>query len=115
MTQLQTKNDYIKLFQAALEQAGRERTTLTTYLDSQVKKFDQLIECISQENFWQKFPEILGVDAKLMLLTELVPFEDFTNEEIIRIVENAYRDYFKELCGYDLKTKDKPSIIFHVI
>ncbi|MGX7197308.1 DUF7006 family protein [Enterococcus olivae] len=115
MTQLKTKNDYINQFQVALDQSGSDRTTLKTYLDSQVQKFDQLIEGISQENFWQVFPEILGVDAKLTLLTELMPFEDFSNEEIIRIVENDYKDYFKELCGYDLKMKDKPSIIFHII
>ncbi|MBO1123627.1 hypothetical protein FQS88_17410 [Enterococcus casseliflavus] len=114
MMQLKTKDDYIKQFQTAIDQAEPERTTLTTYLDGQVEKLDQLIESISQETFWQTFPEILGIDAKLMLLTELMPFEDFSNEEIIRIVENDYRDYFKELCGYDLKMKDKPSIIFHL-
>ena len=80
MTQLNTKKDYIKQFQEALDQAGSERTTLTTYLDSQFKQLDQLIECISQETFWQVFPEILGVDSKLNLLTELMPFEDFSNE-----------------------------------
>lgn len=115
MMQLKTKDDYIKQFQTAIDQAELERTTLTMYLDDQVEKLDQLIESISQETFWQTFREILGIDAKLMLLTELMPFEDFSNEEIIRIVENDYRDYFKELCGYDLKMKDKPSIIFHVV
>lgn len=115
MNQLKTKTDYIKQFQEALAQAEPERTTLAAYLDSQVKKLDQLIEGISQETFWQVFPEILGIDAKLTLLTELIPFEDFSNEEIIRIVENDYRDYFKELCGYNLKMKDMPSIIFNVL
>lgn len=115
MIQLKTMNDYIKQFQAALDQAGPERTTLAVYLDSQVQKLDQLIEGISQETFWQVFPKIMGIDAKLSLLTELMPFEDFSNEEIIRIVENDYQDYSKELCGYDQKMKDKPSIIFHVV
>ncbi|OTO08298.1 hypothetical protein A5882_003770 [Enterococcus sp. 4E1_DIV0656] len=115
MTQLKTKNDYIKPFQSAFDQAGSERITLTAYLDSQIQKLDQLIEGISQENFWQILPEILGVDAKFMLLTELIQFEDFSNEEIIRIVECDYRDYFKELCGYDLKSKDKHSMIFNII
>ena len=115
MNQLKTKTGYIKQFQEALAQAEPERTTLAAYLDSQVKKLDQLIEGISQETFWQVFPNILGIDAKLTLLTELMPFEDFSNEEIVRIVENDYKDYFKELCGYDLKMKDKPSMIFHVV
>lgn len=115
MTQLKTKSDYINQFQSALDQAGPERKNLTAFLDRQVQKFDQLIESISQETFWQVFPEILGIDAKLTLVTELIPFEDFSNEEIIRIVENDYRDYFKELCGYNLKMKDMPSIIFNVL
>ncbi|MBO1123597.1 hypothetical protein FQS88_17240 [Enterococcus casseliflavus] len=115
MMQLKTKDDYIKQFQTAIDQAEPERITLTTYLDSQVEKLDQLIESISQEIFWETFPEILGIDAKLTLLTELMPFEDFSNEEIIRIVENDYQDYFKELCGYDLRMKNKPSIIFHIV
>ncbi|MEC5340941.1 hypothetical protein NGC82_16615 [Enterococcus casseliflavus] len=115
MTQLKTKNDYIKQFQVALDQVKSERTILTTYLDSQVQKLDQLIESISQETFWQVFPKVLGIDAKLTLLTELIVFDDFSNEEIIRIVENDYQDYFKELCGFDLKMKDKPSMIFHIV
>lgn len=114
MTQYKTRNDYIKQFQVILDQAESERTTLSTYLDSQVLKLDQRIESISQETFWQIFPEILGIDAKLTLMIELMPFEDLSNEEIIRIVENDYRDYFKELCGYDLKMETNPSIIFHV-
>lgn len=115
MRRLNTKNEYIKQFQAALEQAEPGRTLLTIYLNNQVNKLDRLIENISKETFWQVFPEILGVDAKLSLLTELMPIEDFSNKEIIRFVENDYQDYFKELCGYDLKMKDKPSMIFHLV
>ena len=114
MTHLKTKNDYIKQFQSALDQAGADRSTLKTYLDSQIQKLDQLIDSISQETFWQVFPEILGVDAKLSIMIELILFEDFSNKDIIRITESDYKDYFKELCGYDLKMRDKPSIIFHV-
>ncbi|WP_258185876.1 DUF7006 family protein [Enterococcus sp. PF-3] len=112
---LESKNEYIRQFKAALDKEGSERLTLMTYLNSQFQKLDHLIEAISQETFWQVFPEILGVDAKLTLLTELISFEDFSNEEIIRIVENDYQVYFKELCGYDLKMKEKPSIIFHIL
>ncbi|AUJ87108.1 DUF7006 family protein [Enterococcus sp. CR-Ec1] len=115
MTKLKTKNEYREQFQMALDQAGKERIMLTAYLDMQFQKLNQLIESISQESFWQVFPEILGVDAKLTLLTELIPFDDFSNEEIIRIIENDYPNYFKELCGYDLKMKDKPSMIFSVL
>lgn len=115
MTKLKTKDDYIEQFQVALEQVGLERPTLKTYLSMQFQKLDHLIESISQDTFWHTFPEILGVDAKLTLLTELILFEDFSSEEIIQITENDYKYYFKELCGYDLKMKDKPSMIFRVV
>lgn len=115
MTKLKTKNEYREQFLMALDQAGKERIMLTAYLDMQFQKLNQLIESISQETFWQVFPEILGIDAKLTLLTEMIPYDDFSNEEIIRIIEKDYPNYFKELCGYDLKMKDKPSMIFSVL
>lgn len=102
-------------FQESVDKAGQERIVLKIYLNKQFQKLNQLIETISTETFWQVFPEILGIDAKLTLLTELIPFDDFSNEEIIRIVENDYQDYFKELCGYDLKMKDKYSMIFNLV
>ncbi|MFR0814110.1 DUF7006 family protein [Enterococcus casseliflavus] len=105
---------YKNNFKEKIQLTGKERDPLYEYLNTQLGKLDQLIVAISKENFWDVFPEILGVDAKLSILTELAPFGDFSNEEIIRIIENDYKDYFKELCGYDLKMKDKPSIIFHI-
>lgn len=105
---------YKNNFKEKIQLTGKERDPLYEYLNAQLGKLDQLIVAISKENFWDVFSEILGVDAKLSILTELAPFGDFSNEEIIRIIENDYKDYFKELCGYDLKMKDKPSIIFHI-
>lgn len=65
-------------------------------------------------HFGMFFLKYLGIDAKLTLLIELVSFENFSNKDIIRIVEDDYKNYFKELCGYDLKIKPKPSMIFNV-
>lgn len=110
-----TKKDYMKEFQTTLAQEGEEREALKAYLDKQSQKLDQLTAAISQETFWQIFPEILGIDAKLNILTELIPYDDFTNDEIIRIIESDYQNYFKELSGYDLKMKTKPSLIFNVV
>lgn len=114
MAQLTTKNDYMEQFETVLSYLGQERNELSSYMNTQFQQLNQFIEGVSKENFWQVFPKILGIDAKLTLLTELIPFEDFTNKEIIQMIEHDYRDYFKELCGYDLKMKDKPSIIFHL-
>ncbi|AYJ46804.1 MULTISPECIES: DUF7006 family protein [Enterococcus] len=110
-----TNKEYMNQFQQSVDKAGQERIVLKIYLNKQFQKLNQLIETISNETFWQVFPEILGIDAKLTLLTEMISFDDFSNEEIIRIVENDYQDYFKELCGYDLKMKDKYSMIFNLV
>ncbi len=70
-----------------------------TYLDSQVEKLDQLIEGISHETFWQVFPKILGIDAKLTLLTELMPFEDFSNEETSGLLRMIIEIILKSCVG----------------
>ena len=114
MTPLFTKESYVHHFEEVIAQAGEERTALTDYVRTQVEMLTQLIETMTQETFWEHLPEILGIDAKLNLLTELLIFEDFPNEEILRIVETDYRSYFKELCGYSLTETPKPSMIFTI-
>ncbi|WP_429972336.1 DUF7006 family protein [Enterococcus sp. AZ015] len=115
MTEIMIKQDYIDYFKNTIKGAGKERELLKAYLNEQIDKLEQLTATISQKNFWEIFPEILGVDARLALLVELLLFDDFTNTEIIQMIENDYKSYFKELCGYDLKTKTKPSMIFTII
>lgn len=115
MVETITKKDYKNYFKTTVELAGKERDLLSVYMNNQFDKLDQLTAAISKETFWYIFPKILGIDAKLGLLTELLSFEYFSNEDIIRLIENDYQSYFKELCGYDLKMKNKPSIIFHVV
>ncbi|MFP8918499.1 DUF7006 family protein [Enterococcus innesii] len=109
-----SKKEYQEYFFKKIESAARDSEVLSAYLDKQFKRLDELTGTISQAKFWIVFPEVLGIDAKLTLLEELIRFEDFSTEELIRIVETDYRTYFKELCGYDLKTKTKPSLIFNV-
>lgn len=115
MTKVMTKQEYRNYFKTTIEDAEKEREPLAAYLNKQLDKLEQLTAKISQETFWAIFPEILGVDAKLALLVELLIFDDFTNKEIIQMIENDYKSYFKELCGYDLKTKTKPSMVFTII
>ncbi len=114
MPQWITQEDYIAQFQRILANAGDQRQLLTTYVDALTKQLSTLTEELHQETFWRVFPEILGIDAKLTLLTELVVFEDCSNEDIVQIIETDYKTYFKELCGYDLKAAPKPSMIFHL-
>ena len=94
------------------ENIGQEK--LEEYCEKNLTEFAQLIESISKDNFWDVLPKILGLDAKMNLVSELSRFDDFSAEEIIRITENDYKTYFKELCGYDLSIEKKNSIIFNV-
>jgi hypothetical protein len=81
---------------------------------TQIQRLDSLLDGMSPDTFWQRWPEILGIDAKLSLVTELVNFEDFSDKQIIHMAETDYRTYFKELCGYDLSMETKHSMIFNV-
>jgi len=44
----------------------------------------------------------------------LCKIQEFSSNEIIRITENDYRTYFKELCGYNLSMKTENSMIFNI-
>jgi len=93
---------------------GIEREKLEVYCEKHLTEFGQLIESISKDNFWEVLPKILGLDAKMNLVSELSRFDDFSADEIIRITENDYKTYFKEICGYDLSVEKKNSIVFNV-
>lgn len=110
-----TEEEYIVYFQQSLNKERNDVKHLEEYLEKERLRLNQLISLISEENFWEILPKILGIDAKLNLLIELIKYEDFSNDEILQITENDYRRYFKELCGYDLNTKTKHSIIFNIL
>ena len=115
MTDTPASEDYFRPFKEAIQSADIETEPLLLYFNTQRQRMTDLIDAIDPETFWQTLPEILGIDAKLMLLIELIGFEDFPTQEILRIVEEDYRFYFKELCGYDLSMETRPSIIFNVV
>lgn len=101
-------------FEKVLQKSIEETNKLSDYIITQFRRLAELTEKISKENFWSAFPEILGVDARLALLAELIQFDDFSEEEIIRMVETDYRGYYKELCGYNLNTTPPPLMIFTI-
>ncbi|MGM0322462.1 DUF7006 family protein [Enterococcus sp. AZ058] len=109
-----TQEDYIKGFTQAFTETKRDTKDLEDYVTKQVQRLDTLLEELTKETFWQRWPEILGIDAKMSLVTELVYFEDFSSKEIIRMAETDYHTYFKELCGYDLSMETKHSMIFNI-
>ncbi|ROY44012.1 hypothetical protein EGW74_07425 [Enterococcus casseliflavus] len=113
---ISSKEEYLAGFDSIFTELEKrkEQKQLEAYLHQQLRRFKQLLEEISEEQFWQVFPALLGIDAKLSLVAELIPYEEFSAEEIIRITESDYATYFKELCGYDLSMETKHSIIFNV-
>jgi replication fork clamp-binding protein CrfC len=108
------KEEYSSYYQKEFRNASRKEKDLKDYLIDLLRRLNQLTDEISKENFWSVLPRILGIDAKLNLLVELIKFEELPSEEIIRIIENDYQSYFKELCGYDLSMETRYSLVFNV-
>jgi len=114
MTVFTSKTEYLDGFQKKFTDSNRENGALASYVEKQLTLLDQLVAGISPETFWAITPDILGIDAKLVLVTEMMRFDDFSDDEIIRIVEKDYRFYLKELCGYNLGMETKHSLVFNV-
>lgn len=110
-----TRENYQKGFHDFFDELNKERKQLKKYIEKQFNQLDHVVEQISKENFWSLFPEIIGIDARLSLITELMKWNDFSDEEIIKIVETDYPHYFKELCGYNLNSDVKHSLFFHAL
>lgn len=115
MTSYLSQKVYHERFQEITKHTENNTKELELYLEKQFNRLDQLKEKVMPENFWQTLLEVLGIDAKLSIITELAQYEEFSMEDILRIVETDYRSYYQELCGYGLKDQTKPSIIFNVI
>lgn len=116
MNLFKTKEEYLKKFEDQLNQVTSEekQADLYTYMYTQFDQLNALLDDLSKETYWQMMPRILGIDAKLVLLTELVQLDEFSTLEILRIIETDYRTYYKELCGYDLSMDPAHSLIFNV-
>jgi hypothetical protein len=78
-------------------------------------EMEAIIANRQEENFWLDLQKVILVDTKLVLLRSYVTefdYSGFTEEEIIQNIEEDYVTYTKELCGYNLKDVEHPSIIF---
>ena len=111
-----TKDEYMRQFQESIPQDKRKSEELNEYLTEQFEQLDQLIGTVSPDNFWENLPRILGIDAKLSLITELIRYDykKLPINEILRIVETDYRTYFRELCGSDLSTNNYYSMVYNL-
>lgn len=116
MVEVNSLTAYIKEFQFE-ERKLKVHPLIKDYIEDQVQRLYELLECLTTESFWANIPLILGIDSKLVLLRELfVTIEDFdfTDEEVLDMVENDYRYYNKELCGYNLNDVTAHSLIFKI-
>ncbi|WP_428221919.1 DUF7006 family protein [Enterococcus mundtii] len=107
----------MRQFQERMSHDKRENEELNAYLTQQFEELNQLISTISPDNFWENLPKIIGIDAKLTLMAEIICY-DYSKlpiKEILRLVETDYRTYFKELCGNDLSANNKYSMVFNVV
>ncbi|MRI75200.1 hypothetical protein FDP51_14725 [Enterococcus mundtii] len=110
-----TKDRYMCQFQETVTQAKRETSELEEYLSQQFERLNQLTSEVSPDNFWETLPEVLGIDAKLTLIAELIRYDDFSMKDILRLVETDYRSYLKELCDNELSAATNHSLVFHVV
>ncbi|MCH4177748.1 MAG: hypothetical protein LKF43_09610 [Streptococcaceae bacterium] len=87
------------------------------YISSMKHDFLSLISQFNQSNFWQLYPKILGIDSKLQLLNFFI-FENDDDEietqEILRIVELDYKNYYKEAMGYRINEYLMDSLLYMV-
>ena len=116
MIEISNLSEYINEFQFE-EKKMSAHPLIKNYIEDQVRKLQELIESLTAANFWIDIQLILGIDSKLVLLRELiVTIEDFdfTDEEVLKIVEQDYTCYNKELCGYQLNDVTSHSIIFKI-
>jgi dimeric dUTPase (all-alpha-NTP-PPase superfamily) len=107
--------EYAHFFNEVIIESGKNTGKVKAYCNELFERLDKLTECISKDNFWEVFPEIIGIDAKLNLIVEMIKYEEFSNDDILRIVESDYRTYLKELCGFNFETPAKHSLVFNVI
>ncbi|OTO08986.1 hypothetical protein A5882_003665 [Enterococcus sp. 4E1_DIV0656] len=116
MENRQTKEYYLNQYKAQLakKKTQHDAPELYTYMYNLFDQLLVLLTDLSEETYWRRIPYILGIDAKLSLLTEAVSLESFSDKELIRLIEQDYRSYYKELCGYDLSMETSHSLIFYV-
>lgn len=99
-------------FQDTVIQAKRESRE---YLMQQFELLNQLTSVVSPANFLETHTEVLGIDTKLTSIVELIRYDDFLMQEILRLVETDYRTYLKELCGNKLSAATNHSLVVHVV
>lgn len=111
--------EYIQSWEKIFRPFCNRYALIESYYNQLIKDFEQLIEELNTETFWEIFPKVLGIDARLALLNELIELlqaEDLAIDpkDLVALIEKDYKFYTKELCGYNLNSKTNCSLIFQV-
>lgn len=96
----------------------RGELKIATELQDVCDELKLKIEHITKENFFEELSAILGLDARLQIILELISFSSYeiclSEEEIIKISRSDYRFFLKDLIGVS-KDKSVPhSLLFSV-
>ncbi len=113
MEKLHSLKYYEHLFKCVEVDISRQ---LLEYKNDLLCKLKAQITMISEDNFWETLPVIIGLDSKLILLMELLKLAremGLSDNELIHLVERDYIHHNKELCGYRLNEPASPSLIFN--
>lgn len=78
-----------------------------------LEEMSEVIAAITPDTFFYSISKILGYDARLQILIEMVnDFPALSNEQIIELSRREYKSYSKELCGYCLRDVVPHSLYF---
>lgn len=117
MRTLENTQQYLEYWKKEAQPFLNKYTSIDKYSKKLESEINVLINDISPETFWDSLPIILGIDAKLALLSELfdlINVVDLDPDELVAWVEKDYLSYNKELCGYSINSKTNCSLIFNV-
>lgn len=108
------RNQYFERFMyLEMMSIDTKMVKLLEYIRGLKKNLEELITKISNQNFWNTLPKILGIDAKLSLIEEFSE-EQFSETELINLVERDFMKINQENFGYKLNEEPPKSIIFFV-
>ncbi|MEB7428082.1 hypothetical protein NGC25_12430 [Enterococcus faecalis] len=108
------RNQYFERFMyLEMQTIEAKKVELLEYIRWLKKQLEELITKISNQNFWNTLPKILGIDAKLSLIEEFSE-EQLSETELINLVERDFMKINQENFGYRLNEEPPNSIIFFV-
>ncbi|HHZ8017988.1 hypothetical protein NME91_12945 [Enterococcus faecalis] len=108
------RNQYFERFMyLEMKTIDAKKVELLEYIRCLKKQLEELITKISNQNFWNTLPKILGIDAKLSLIEEFSE-EQLSETELINLVERDFMKINQENFGYRLNEEPPKSIIFFV-